>query len=467
MKKILLFVSFLFVTLATIQAQVPQFSISASAATAIGSDYPFNSYPTGSRVQWLFLNTQFPTAPSGYITKIYVKSTTATVNATYTNFVIRIGQTTATTLGTAFVTSGMTTGLSSTSYVIPGTTVNSWVEIPLSTPVPYDNTQNLVVEVAHDGYLNGFNQRHGSATSRRTYADNPNTSGTVDNYMPDFGFDLVYDCKPVDYTSIQITNITTTSAQISWSVPGASATAYEYQLDQTAANPPSTGYITTTTPSLSFNNLTPGTCYYIHLRTNCDPNQSLPNKDTSGWAVDSFCTLVDCVSPQVTIDRITGTTAVASWDPVPTVTGYEYSVGTTPNPPTHGTYTTYTSVELLGLMPAAPLYFFLKAYCSVVPESPWGTTPFHTAAGAAVKDVSANKHVISVYPNPVTDVLKLKINGDRNATLTLSDITGKTLANYASLSDEMSIDMTAMPAGIYILKYNSDSMTDVIRVNKQ
>lgn len=145
MKKIILFVNLLLVTLTLVKAQ-PQYSISASAITAIGSDYPFNSYPAGSKVQWLFLSTQFPAAPSGFITKVYVKSNTATANATYTNFSIRIGQTSATTMTATFYTSGMTTALSANPYVVPSTTVNGWVEFALTTPIPYDNTQNLVVE---------------------------------------------------------------------------------------------------------------------------------------------------------------------------------------------------------------------------------------------------------------------------------------------------------------------------------
>jgi len=451
-----------------VNAQVPQYSISASPVTAIGSDYPFNSYPAGSRVQWLFLSSQFPTAPSGYITKIYVKANSATVNATYQNFAVRIGQTSATALGTAFVSSGMTTGLSVSSYVVASTTVNGWVEIPLTTPVAYDNSQNLVVEVAHDGFINGFNQRHGSTNNRRTYADNPATTGTVDNYMPDFGFDLVFSCDKVDYTSIQINNITTTGATITWAPAGANATAYEYQLDQTASNPPSVGYITTTTPSLSFNNLTPGTCYYIHLRTNCDPTMSLPNQDTSGWVVDSFCTLVDCVIPEVTIDRVTSTTAVASWTAVPTVLNYEYSVGTTPTPPTNGVKTNYTSVKLMGLIPNAPLYFFLKAYCSVIPNSPWGTSPFHTSAHLSVEDLNTSaSNILFAYPNPVTDMLNLKINGDVNGAITIVDVTGKVQATYSDLSENMLINMSNLPAGMYIVKYAGGTATDVIKVNKQ
>jgi hypothetical protein len=466
MKKILLFVNLLLVTLTVVKAQ-PQYSISATPVTAIGSDYPFNSYPAGSRVQWLFLNTQFPAAPAGFITKVYVKSNTATVNATYTNFAIRIGQTSATTQTATFLTSGMTTALSANPYVVPATAINGWVEFALTTPIPYDNTQNLVVEVSHDGFLNGFNLRHGSTTNRRTYADNPNATGTVDNYMPDFGFDVALPCKKVDYNSIQINNITTTSANISWNNPGISTMAYEYQLDQTVANPPSVGYITTTTPALSFTNLTPGTCYYIHLRTNCDPAMSLPNMDTSGWVVDSFCTQIACSAPEVTIDRISGTTAVATWSAVPTVLSYEYAVGTTPDTPTVGNTTIYTSVKLQGLTPNKPLYFYLKSYCSVVPVSTWATTPFHTEAGTGINDVSTRGSVLSAYPNPVTDVLKLKIDGDKNALLTLTDLTGKILATYTQLAADMTIDMKAMPSGIYILKYSSGADVDVIRVNKQ
>lgn len=470
MKKIILLVNILLLMAVAVKAQTPQYSISASAITAISSGIPFNSHPAGSRAQFVYLSSNFPGTTPGFITKIYFKAFTSATNATYSNFVIKMGETTATTLTTGpFITAGMNTVFTAVSHVIPTVTAGDWVEFVLPTPLPYDNTKNFIVEVAHDAFSNGFDIRNGSVANKRLQGINPNLTGTADAYLPDFGFDVAVPCNKVASSSVMKTNITTTSATVSWGAAGPSTISYEYLLDQVPTHPTSSGYLYTTGTSLNFTNLTPGACYYIHIKTHCDPAKSLQYQDTSGWIIDSFCTLVDCVTPEVTIDRVTSTTAVASWPAVPTVLSYEYSVGVTPDPPTKGMTTIYTSVKLQGLTPNKPLYFYLKAYCSVVPESSWGTTPFHTSATLSVNELNTDAAILAAYPNPVTDVLKVQVNAaDKNgAVITLHDITGKQIALYNVTGEQLEVNMTNIPSGIYLLKYNGAGLSDVMRINKQ
>jgi hypothetical protein len=381
-----------------------------------------------------------------------------------------MGETTSTTLATGpFITAGMTPIFSATTHVIPVVTANDWVEFVLPTPVPYDKTKNFIIEVAHDGFSNGFDISNATVTNRRLQGDNPNTNGTADNFLADFGFDVALPCNKVDVSSIQKTNITINSANISWASPGQSTVQYEYFIDNSPLDPPSSGYAFTTTPSLQLKDLTPGTCYYVHIKTHCDPQQSLYNKDTSGWIVDSFCTLVDCVIPEVTIDRISSTVAYATWAAVPTVLYYEYSVGTTPDTPTNGNITSYTSVKLQGLWPNKPLYFYLKSHCSVIPNSPWGTTPFHTMAHTGVTGMTIDEPVLFAYPNPVTDMVRVRLTSKdlKDAAIYLTDMTGRTFGTYKITGNEMQLDMSKMPAGMYLLKLEGTGIADVIRINKQ
>jgi endonuclease/exonuclease/phosphatase family metal-dependent hydrolase len=79
-------------------------------------------------------------------------------------------------------------------------------------------------------------------------------------------------------TSLSASAITTTTANLGWgSVAGASS--YEYVVS-TSATPPATGTNTTGT-TYSAGSLTPGTLYYLHVRTNCGGT-------FSGWASTSF-----------------------------------------------------------------------------------------------------------------------------------------------------------------------------------
>ena len=63
--------------------------------------------------------------------------------------------------------------------------------------------------------------------------------------------------------------------------------------------------------------------------------------------------------------------------------------------------------------------------------------------------------VVSVSPNPVTDVLNVRMDGNPEGTLTIMDITGKTVINR-SLKNRHSLNIAALTHGIYILKIASN-----------
>ncbi len=69
--------------------------------------------------------------------------------------------------------------------------------------------------------------------------------------------------------------------------------------------------------------------------------------------------------------------------------------------------------------------------------------------------------VRGVYPNPTTDVLNVDLNFEGNAELRLLDINGKVILNRALTQDDLriSLDVSELPAGIYIYQVNADSGT--------
>jgi hypothetical protein len=458
MKRILLFVCSILFTSA-LWAQ--QFYMPLGTSNNI---YPFGSSTTNNKVQWLYLPSDFVVAPgTGNITKIYFRTwnNLASYSATYSNFSIRMVNTALTAFPNGTYVTPSTLVYTGNPTVVPATGPSSWFSFTLQTPFTYTG-QNLIVEIEHNAMTAGIIYANCANTTanRRIYGNYGAAAGTASITMGDFGFDMCAACdSPINVVK---NNLKLHSVDLTWD-PVSCASGYEYLIDQTPTNPTSFGYATVGVPALSLNNLPDGTCYYIHLKTQCGGPD-----DTSGWSLDSFCTVADCQIPEVTIDNITGTTAIAHWNAVPGVVSYEYAVGTTPDTPTNGNTTTYTSVKLLGLTPNKPLYFYLKAKCSPTPASPWGTTPFHTQAGTGVDGVNQpNGSILEAWPNPVTNVLNLKINGDKKATLVLTDVAGKVLRSYSSLSEDMVIDMKELASGVYILKYNSDNASQVLRVNKK
>ncbi|KAA5537353.1 T9SS type A sorting domain-containing protein [Taibaiella lutea] len=71
-------------------------------------------------------------------------------------------------------------------------------------------------------------------------------------------------------------------------------------------------------------------------------------------------------------------------------------------------------------------------------------------------------------PNPVNQTLNVSVNGkiDGKATIQVIDITGKIIQKIQVSSNDTNIDMSALSNGTYIIKYNDNSNSSVIKVTK-
>jgi hypothetical protein len=75
---------------------------------------------------------------------------------------------------------------------------------------------------------------------------------------------------------------------------------------------------------------------------------------------------------------------------------------------------------------------------------------------------------LTASPNPVNQTLNVSVNGkiDGKATIQIMDITGKIVQKIQVSSNDTSIDMSALSAGTYIIRYNDNSNASVIKVTK-
>jgi len=79
---------------------------------------------------------------------------------------------------------------------------------------------------------------------------------------------------------------------------------------------------------------------------------------------------------------------------------------------------------------------------------------------------SVNYHKVSVFPNPASD--KLKISSEislKNAIVNIYSISGKLIYN-STLADNSIININDLPAGVYIIKINSESINFVDKIIK-
>lgn len=183
MKKLNLF---LFATLMSLQGFAQQFMY--NAPTEIANTIPFSSSASNFR-QSVYYPSDFPAAPSGNITAIYLKASTA-ASPNITNLTVKMGTTTMSTFPNGTFIQGLQTVYSG-DYNTPAD-ANNYIKIVLQTPFPYDSTQNFIVELSQTGYSPGFSIMQGSVNlnSRTIFGNINNASGTVQHRLATMGFDM-------------------------------------------------------------------------------------------------------------------------------------------------------------------------------------------------------------------------------------------------------------------------------------
>lgn len=215
--------------------------------------------------------------------------------------------------------------------------------------------------------------------------------------------------------------------------------------------------------NLQLKNLVEDTKYYIHVRTICGA------RDTSGWSIDSFTTLITCHAPTLKASNITSSHAVISWDTVKTAYEYEYAFDQNPSDPTFGTRIHTSSMLLTSLSPNTTYYFHVSTLCnSVYPHSlTWSTIQFTTPWPAGIDDPAAD--VMTAYPNPTKDVVNILLADKyvKEATLQLTDLRGRVVRTQNVINTHTTVNLAGLPAGVYTLRYTSADRTAIIKVTKQ
>jgi hypothetical protein len=119
------------------------------------NSFPFN-ISDGKKVQLLYLPGDFnqpSAAPSGTITSVAfrINETNPLGPWTYSNFTIRMGQSSITSFTSgAFYGGPLTTVYTRSSVTLQGT-AGDWMTITLDSPFTYDSTQSLIVDVEQTG----------------------------------------------------------------------------------------------------------------------------------------------------------------------------------------------------------------------------------------------------------------------------------------------------------------------------
>ncbi|MFT6717614.1 MAG: hypothetical protein ACJA0Q_002271 [Saprospiraceae bacterium] len=96
------------------------------------------------------------------------------------------------------------------------------------------------------------------------------------------------------------------------------------------------------------------------------------------------------------------------------------------------------------------------------------TVTFHSIKSATACVSSGIADLVStggnVYPNPANEVVNVDLGSATNATVELSDVTGKVVASASAASGVVSLNTSNVPAGLYVVSVKSDSGVSTSKV---
>jgi hypothetical protein len=254
---------------------------------------------------------------------------------------------------------------------------------------------------------------------------------------------------PVGLTS---TNVTSTSASLSWSaVQGSTSYSIQYKLS-TSSTWLNAGTVVST--NLTITGLLASTSYNWQVKANCSAYSATASFTTTGGGNGN------CSAPgNLTNVNVTATQAILSWTPVSGATNYTLQLRYA-NSSTYYTLGTVscTQVSLSGLQPSTSYAWRVKANCS--DYSP--ALPLNTPAGfqqgptsASLSDgsisITAVEQIeLKVYPNPVSRLLNVNWDGIKTeeTRIWVNDMSGRRWLdqNYSNV-----LDLASLPAGMYVV----------------
>ena len=86
------------------------------------------------------------------------------------------------------------------------------------------------------------------------------------------------------------------------------------------------------------------------------------------------------------------------------------------------------------------------------------------------EDLSAQNPMLNVYPNPVGDILNIDLTGmeDTEGTLSILNLEGKIMISLQVNNEGvLSLDISHLPAGFYLCRYNNATVIKTVKIIKQ
>ena len=258
-------------------------------------------------------------------------------------------------------------------------------------------------------------------------------------------------------SGLTVSNITDTSAYISWTENG---TATEWEIEYGSIGfTQGTGSIITDNDGIlgeTLTNLTSNEVYDVYVRSICGAG------DESTWVGPvTFATLISpCVDPSsIVVSNITDSGADVSWTENGIATVWEIEYGLTGFAQGSGTVVADNDgtlgETLSGLVSETTYDVYVRAICSATNMSAWvGPKSFTTDTTVNVNDNDFSG--FAYYPNPMTDVINITSQNEKYE-LVIFNVVGQKLLTYKMEANTATLDVSHFASGPYLMQVVSES----------
>ncbi len=257
-------------------------------------------------------------------------------------------------------------------------------------------------------------------------------------------------------SSLSATQITQTSARLSWVTGGASNWGLEYGLSGFSLG--SGTRISTTTPSYTVSGLTPGRAYQFYVRDSCGVGH------VSSWAGPYTFRTLGCLAPTgLNLHTITEITATVSWTSGG-ASNWNIEYGPINFPLGGGIflYNVSSPRTLRGLKPNTFYDVYVQDSCNVGNVSNW-TGPLSIKTIIGIDELLERS--FRIYPNPSEGVFKLEFSSSLGEDM---EIRITNMMGQIVLEDEIEsfsgsyrkrLEMGAYRSGVYLLQLITEKAT--------
>ncbi|MBK7936882.1 MAG: fibronectin type III domain-containing protein [Lewinellaceae bacterium] len=256
-------------------------------------------------------------------------------------------------------------------------------------------------------------------------------------------------CNPP--TGLANTNITASSATLSWT-PVSDAANYTVQYKKNTSATWSTAG-TTSGSSYALSGLSAATGYNWQVKANCSGYSGVASFSTlsSGGGGGSACNPPSALNN----NTVTAKTAAISWSPVSGASNYTLQIKYASSSTwyTLGTVSA-TQVTISGLQASTSYHWRVRPSCSTVYSAAKLLTTPASLIGEEAEEISVPVvSYLQLYPNPAADHLNLEYTGDitTNTEIRVQDITGRMVLRQNCTQENQVLDVSRLQAGLYIL----------------